>query len=484
MKISKLAFSFLSALLLLSCDDNTSGLGGSLIPLGDELSVTDDSCFATSRSIICPDSLLVTTAQYNLGRYTEPVSGATYQGSYLTQLNCLENYTFPDSAYGFGNFNFPDWFIQKLGDGKKCYANLKLHYSEYFGDPTNIIKIEVFPLNKIIDPDVRYYPNLDPSKFCDLTQAPLATATLSGWNMQVPDSIRNSESFYPYVSISLPDTLAERVLDTYYNKPGGKSCFANSTAFMENILKGFYVRCSQGDGTVFYIESSIFEVYCRSISKDKEGNDQLETTKLEFVGNSEVVQINTIKWTGLENELAQTGFTWIRSPYGILTEITLPIDKMKDEKTVLNAAKLQLSSANTPSDLYKPSAPLNVVLVRKEKLKDFFARNNGVDKIESYVATYSSAYGTYSFDNIAALVEKVYSDRATWITDNNITLNAKEAYAAAHPDWDKVVIVPVKADATSQSEVISFRMDLRLHQVKLIGGPDNKIKIKTIKSRF
>ena len=103
MNISKLAISFFSALLLFSsCDDNTSGLGSSLIPDGDEIKVTSDSCFATTKSILSPDSLLVKTVQYNLGRYTEPNSGATFQSAYLTQLNCLENYKFPDSVYGIG----------------------------------------------------------------------------------------------------------------------------------------------------------------------------------------------------------------------------------------------------------------------------------------------------------------------------------------------------------------------------------------------
>ena len=182
--------------------------------------------------------------------------------------------------------------------------------------------------------------------------------------------------------------------------------------------------------------------------------------------------------------MAETGCTWIRSPFGILTEITLPIDDMKDESTVLNAAQLRLSSANTPSDEYKPSVPPTVALIRKEKLKEFFEKNTGVDKVNTFVASYASQYGTYTFDNIAALVEKIYSDRADWIKSNNITTGAKEAYAAAHPDWTKMVLVPVRADVSSQREVINYRMDLNIHQVKLIGGPDNKIKIKVIRSSF
>ena len=121
-----------------------------------------------------------------------------------------------------------------------------------------------------------------------------------------------------------------------------------------------------------------------------------------------------------------------------------------------------------------------MLLIRKDKLQEFFSKNNLADKTESFVASYSSKYGTYTFENIAAMVEKIYSDRADWI-DLNGGDNA--AYEQACKDWNKVVLIPVTANVDSRSTAISYSLDIRMHQVKLIGG-DTPIKIKTIRSKF
>ena len=88
--------------------------------------------------------------------------------------------------------------------------------------------------------------------------------------------------------------------------------------------------------------------------------------------------------------------------------------------------------------------------------------------------------GTYTYENIAAMVEKIYSDRADWIAQNG---GDNAAYEQACPDWNKVVLIPVTASVNSMNAAISYSLDIRMHQVKLIGG-DTPIKIKTIRSKF
>ena len=200
----------------------------------------------------------------------------------------------------------------------------------------------------------------------------------------------------------------------------------------------------------------------------------------EFQGNSEVLQLNCLKWTGLETEIADNSCTWIRSPFGVLTEITLPIDEMRSDEYVLNSAQLRLSTAVTPSSEYKPSVPSQLLLIRKDMIQEFFAKNHTADKTESFVATYSSKYGTYTYENIAAMVEKIYSDREEWIEENG---GDNAAYEQARPDWNKVVLIPVKANLNSLSSAISYGVDITMHQVKLIGG-STPIKIKTIRTKF
>ena len=484
MNIKTTVCGFLAILTFISCDDNTSKLGASLTPPDDVITVIQDSCFATSRTIMASDSLIVMTSQCNLGRFTEQVSGSTLQAGFLTQVGCKENFSIPDSVYGIGNHVFPQWFIDKVGSQKPYYANLRLYYSSFFGDSTNTIKIEVFPLDRMIDVDTKYYPDTDPSVFCDLQQEPLASITVSGWNLQDLDSVRALSGYSPSITLPLPDSIARTILESYYN-PETRHYFSNASSFMEHLVKGFYIRCSQGDGTIFYIDRTILEVNFKYISYDDD-DPKMESLMAEFPGNKEVIQFNCFKWTGLDEQLADNDFTWIRTPFGLFTEITLPIDDMRDNEYVLNAAQLCLSTANTPSSRFKPSVPSRLLLIRKDMMYSFFEKNSNTDNTESYVASYSSKYGTYTFDNIASLVEKAYSDRLEWLDENHYGLgnDGKQAYQTSHPDWNKVVLIPVSANMNSTNTVISYNIDIQMHQVKLLGGANNKIKIKTIRSKF
>ena len=469
----------LAVLFLISCDEDTSGLGSTLTPQGDVINVKNDSCFATSRTIKAADSLIIMTSQCNLGRFTEELSGAKFEASYMTQLNCMENLTLADSVYGIGDHDFPQWFIDTIGDQKPYYANLIIYYTGFFGDPTNPVKIEVFPLDKMLDPNTRYYPDMDPAEFCDLQAEPLASITVSGANMQNSDSLRSLSGYMPSITIPLPDSIAKNVLESYFD-PERRHYFDDSRSFMENLYKGFYIRCSQGDGSLFYINRTILAVNFKFIGLDDDDEPTYESRMAEFQGNSEVLQLNCLKWTGLDDELADNSCTWIRSPFGVLTEITLPIDEMRTDEYVLNSAQLRISTAVTPSSQYKPSVPSILLLIRKDKMEEFFAKNHTADKTESFIATYSSKYGTYTYENIAAMVEKIYSDREEWIEENG---GNNASYEQACPDWNKVVLIPVKANLDARSSAISYGVDIRMHQVKLIGG-STPIKIKTIRTKF
>jgi hypothetical protein len=479
MNIKTTVCSILAVLFLISCDSDTSDLGGSLTPSDDVINVKADSCFAVSRTVKAADSVIIMTSQCNLGRFTEQESGATFESSYMTQLACMENYQLADSVYGIGDHKFPQWFIDSVGDLPPYYADIKIYYSKYLGDPYNPIKIQVFQLDSMIDVDAIYYPDVDPSQYCDLSK-PLVTYTASGWNMQDNDSARLQSNYYPKIVIPLPDSIAKYILESYYD-PARRHYFNDSESFMRNIMKGLYIRCSQGDGTMLYVDRTILEVNFKYIGLDSE-EDHLTmiSAMAEFPGNKEVMQLNSFKWSGLETELADNSCTWIRSPFGLLTEIDLPIDSMKVDGYVLNAAQLRLSTAVTPSNKYKPSVPNYLLLIRKNNIQEFFSKNSTVDGNESMAALYSSKYGTYTYDNIAAMVEYIYNERKEWMEKNNGTA---DEFAAANPDWNKVILIPVTPTYDSNNAVISFSVDINMRQVKFLGG-STPIKIKTIRSKF
>ncbi len=486
MKIKQVLAILLSAACMISCDEDTAELGSSLIPESEAISVQADSCFASSHTIAANDSLLILTSNCNLGRYTEPLMGASFQSGYLTQLNCLENYELADSVYGIGNHIFPDWFIEEVGDQDPYYANLRLYFTTFFGDSTNSIKIDVFELDRMIDANAYYYPNVDPAQFCDLDAEPLASISLSAWNYQDDDSLRYLNTYYPSISIRLPDELAERILNAYFSETG-RAYFKDATSFMNNLCKGFYIRCSQGDGTILSIDQSILQINFKCIDTDKNGDPKMGSYMAEFNGNSEVLQLNSFSWSGLESRLKDDSFSWILSPFGLLTEITLPVDEMKKDGSVLNSAQMCLSSAVTESWAHKASVPPHLLLIRKNATQNFFNGNKNADNIESFVASYESKYGTFTYSNIAAMIERIYADREEWLKDNGMKADAAglAAYSQACPNWDKVLLIPVTPKKDTTGNIMSYNLDINIHQVKLLGGPNgNPIKIKTVRSHF
>lgn len=484
MNFKSLFISFLAVPFLISCDNETSSLGGSLTPANDVITVTADSSFATSRTILSPDTLIIMSSQCNLGRFTDETSNTKFEAGFMTQLNCAENMKLADSIYGIGNHQFPAWFDSAVAGKKPYYANLKLYYTDYFGDPDNPIKIDVFELTKMLDANKVYYPSVNPDEFCNTSAQPIASITVSGWNLQQSDSLRNTSRYYPCITIPLPDSLAKKILEAYDN-PDTRHYFNGSQEFMENLVKGFYVRCTQGDGTVLYIDHLIMEVNFKFISYEEADSVKMQSLMAEFQGNTEVLQVSCLKWSNLETQLTDDGCTWIRSPFGLLTEIDLPVDDMRDDIYVLNSAMLRIPNAVTPSNYYKPSVPSNLLLIRKAKAKEFLSHNSMTDNKESFVSQYSTKYGTYTYDNIAALVEKIYSDRAEWLKKNGKILNddSKAEYETAYPDWNKVLLIPVIANKNSSGNAVSYDLDLNMHQVKLVGG-DSKLKIKTIRTKF
>lgn len=489
LNIKALTGSFITVLLLISCDADTSSLGMSLVPDGDNIKVDTITFSASTRSIVTEDSLLDRTTTCYLGRYTNPRNGSFLTADYITQLNCVENFEFPDSVYGINGFRFPEWVDDEMQGVKPYKADLRLYFSSFFGDPANSLKVEVYPLDKIIDGDTRYYADVNPADFYDETAKPLASVMISPVDYNRSDSLRQSDDYYNNITISLPDSVARIILEKYY-EPNGKKNFADASSFIKNVWKGFYLRCVQGDGTVMAIDKTVLDVNFKYLAVSSSGNaDSLLSVVAEFSGNNEVMQLNKFSDTGRDILLADSSCTYMKTPFGLLTEISLPVDEMKMEAgTIINSASIQFTRLNEDYFEYSPKAPKIIMLAKKSEMHDFFEKNAVIDNIVTYVTSYNSVYNSYSFSNIARLIEDCYDDREEWMKSNGYDESdvlGKQAYERAFPDWNKAVIVPVKTKKDSNGSVVGYTLDSSISCVKLVGGPKgSKLNVKVIKTVF
>ena len=458
----------ISTIAFTSCDDNTEMLGSSIIPSGDAMTIDTMTFYATSRSILANDSILASTNHVYLGKHTDPETGTVFSSDFIAQFNCAENYGFPEEGV--------------LGDSA-YKIELKLFYNSYFGDSLNTMKCEVFELNKKLEEGVPYYTNINPEDFYDAQSEAIAEKTYCAIDNAIADSIKYGDGYTPSITIDLPLELGHRFIKKYYEKSAtgehiGKEYFANSENFISNILKGLYVKSTQGDGTVIYVSMARINLHFQHYITSSSGKkDSIATAIATFSSTKEVLQVNKFSNENLQSLIDDNSCTYLKTPAGIFTEVELPIVEIAEETDTLNLTKITFTRYNQKSDYqYKYSVPSGLLMVRKSDMYNFFLKNKSYDKITSFYTTFNKTYNQYVFNNISRLINYCYAEY-----EKNVAIDPD--WATKNPDWNKVVLIPVTTTTDSNGNIVGITHDLKMSNVKLLGG-DDKVAIKIITSRF
>lgn len=444
----KKSFAYILTLLLclVSCDDNTGALGGSIIPDQDVITIDTATYWATTKSIAV-DSVLGKTSKVYLGRFTDPQTSAVFEADFIAQFNCEEGgKVFPDSIPG-------DSAIK---------VELRLFFTTYFGDSTNTMTAEVYELNSTLQEGKKYYTNLDPTQFYNPEDEPLATKVYTVKDYTLEDSELNDSEHYTNVNIPLPAEIGTRMIKQYREN---KELFANASNFIEHVCKGFYVKIAQGDGTVLYIDQASLNIHFQDTK-----SDSIFVT--QFAGTEEVLhanRFNTKKETLLPL-IEDNSCTYLKTPAGIFTEVELPINDIVANNDSINSAKIIFNCYHDTYDTpYKFGIPQTLLMIHKDDMQAFFEKNKLPDGISSFHTTYNSTYNHYEYSNIARLITYCNSKRAEDGEEEN-------------PNWNKILLVPVTT-ISSNLQIVNFRHDFSLNTVRLVGGKD-PIKIRVITSRF
>lgn len=456
-----------AALMLLtwnSCDDNTDSLGQSMMPDEDLITIGTHTYNAVSRSLLAGDSILARTSTAYLGRYTDPLYG-TFEADFLTQFHCVENFEFPEGGV--------------VGDSA-ISAEVRLYLTSWFGDSINPCHLSVYPLNKVLEEERDYYTDINPAEFYDPTGEPLASRPFTAEDKTLSDSITSSSGYIPYISIELPRKFGTDIIRKFYED---KSHFANVATFINNVCKGIYVTCDQGDGTLLYILQAQLNITFSYYETSSSGKaDSLLTVVAQFAGTQEVIQANrfqTDKET-LKQLVEEDGScTYLKTPAGIFTELELPLDSIADNHLLtgdtLNSVKLTLTRYNEAATdaKFKMGVPQKLLMVRKKDMYTFFEKNSITDNNTSYLASFNSSYNTYTFNNIAQLVTTCVNER-------------EQNGGVTDADWNKVVIIPVTTTTDTSGNIVTIRHDLSLASARLMGGfnPGNELQIRITYSKF
>ena len=448
------------AATLYSCDDETTGIG-QFVADADMIPAKADSYTIETESYLL-DSVYSRSSTAYLGKFTDKDYG-TFSSDFLVQINCPENFILPDR-------------IEEIKTAK-----LGLYYTSYFGDSLASIRVQIDPLTKAIKDDgtnkALYYSNLDPTEYYDKNATPLAIKDYSAYDRTIPDSVRNEDGYYPNVAIDLGDGFCKNFVEKYnYTETvNGKTIhpyFKDSESFINNVLKGFYVHTISGEGSILYISDIYLHLTIAYWTKTSEDKDTLVHTVVPMSSTKEVFMSTRFKNSGMKELVSDPKCTYLKTPAGLCTEVTLPIEEMYQahKNDTLNSISVSFQKLKDQSNNpFKMGTPSNLLMVRKGEMKDFFENNKVYDNKTTFIATYSSTTNSYDFSKLNRLISYIFSEIRPEIEKGEAEWNK---WKSEHQDYNKLLLVPVTTESDSQGNIIGVENDLNVNSAMLMGGKD------------
>jgi hypothetical protein len=474
---------YLVAILLLpilfaSCTESTSSIG--IFPETDGIANSYALHNVYTQSILLDSVLYKSTYNY-LGSIKDPETNAEIKANFAAQFHTFENYRFPNR-----NLLFPDCQNTHSEEPVECDSiELRLFYNGYYGDPNNPMKVEIYPLsfNKIIEEDSIYYVNTNLEDYVDPGTEPIATKVFTAIDYSVSEDIRENDNYTNNIRIVLPKEYGNKLLNVYYEHP---EYYKNSYTFIRNVCPGFYFKIKSGTGTMVNVEVSTLNLYFTYY--DANEPDSAYASICRFAATPEVIQSTQFTNGNLQQLVDNNNCTYLKSPAGIATEMTLPINEIYagHETDSISKAQLTLTRYNNSTDNdYTLKIPQNVVMIKKDDLISFFKNKKLPDGQTSYVTTFDETFNTYTFDNLGRLITYCHYEKLAGMEKTGLSADEWEK---ANPNWNKMVIVPVNVVSTTDSygytTYASITHDMSMCSTMLVGGPNNPIKMQILYSRF
>lgn len=466
-----------SMALITSCDDTTDTIGGSLIPDNDKLVVSTDSFDVSSKTILAGNVIPRTSTGY-LGKMTDAETNTQVTANFMTQFHVLDNYqmTVADS-------------ITSRDASKNIIADsceIRLFYKGSYGDSLAQMKLTAYELNKPVEEGITYRSNFDPiaNNYVRTNGGIAVNRSYTLTDLTEPDSVRKTSNYVKNINIKLNDQYTDKdgvvynnfgtyLMRKYQSNP---TAFRNSYHFLHEICPGFYFKITDGEGSMAKIEQAQINIYYRA----KKGTSEKETfTKL--VGTEEVLQLTNFSndQAKLQDLIKETGHTYLKTPAGLFTQLTLPITDILagHENDTINSAKIEVKRVNNnASSTYNFGIPQNILMLPADSVETFFAKTRLNDNKTSFLASYNTTKNSYIFNNISGLISFF-----------------KQAKSPRSENWGKVVLVPVELQTTTtgsgasqKTTVNMISNQMGLSSTKLLGNTSagNGLRITVVYSKF
>ncbi len=489
MKYKLLLPLLLVALAFTACDDTTQMIGMDLMPDGDNVTAQAKVYQVTTKTVPV-DAVLARTANCYLGSIVDPDLHVQTTCDFMAQLHLPEQFRLPTLDR-----------LMTDAEGKPfCDScDVRLYFEEYNGDSLASMKLKVFELDKHtpIDEKVAYYSNIDPMDYVTPDQNFSKEITYSVKDLTRPEYETSGGTYYRQVVVKMPKDYGTQLLQTYFAHP---EYFTDTYRFNQEVCPGFYFKHAGGTGAVLKTKMMALNVYFRYHTLTEAGQDTIVDGMQRFGATEEVIQSTRInnQYPGslsLE-KIQQMPYTFVKTPAAFFTEMTLPVDEIvagEHYNDSINQAKVTIRKYAEEKDQVIPP-PSFLLLVRKDYMNTFFEKKELPNSSEAYLSNqYSVSSNAYQFANIGQLITNLRNERdlGAGVTATDTEAQRAEKYArweAEHPDWNRVMIVPVAVKTTTSSmtgsqTIQSVSHEMGLTSARLEGGYGVPLNIEVVYSR-
>ena len=466
-----------TAMAIISCSVDTDTIGSTLTNETDKLELSTGVFNAFSRSVLA-DSVYARNYEVYFGQVKDPETGTYVKSEFMAQFNIQEDLKLPELSK----------ILSKDEEGKvvadSCELWLLFNKSSCYGDTLASLKMNILELDRPMADSYTYYSNYDPKAEGYIRKDGLKKSTAFCINnLTYTDSIRNLTSYADMARISLSDPYIDKngvtynnygtyVLRNYYEHP---EYFKNGYSFIHTLCPGFYFELSDGIGVMAKIDEIQLRTYFHYQS-----DTTVYVSYLSAASTPEVLQTTKVTndKAALSRLVNDENCTYMKSPAGIFTEVTLPVDEITQSHTTDSLLSVSINFTRENSNISSPymfDIPSSIIMLPTDSLRSFFEEEKSYDYKSSFIVSLSS--NSYQFSNISNLITLLSSNKAKGLASDPDWVNK-------HPNWNKVMLVPVSISSSSSSGVAVISNQMGLVSTKLIGGPNKPIEMKVIYARF
>ncbi len=492
--MKKIIFLLVTMAMLVACDDTTDKIGLSLTDTSEQLSVVAQEFFLETKSVKASETVS-RSSNGCLGKIQDPETGANITAGFMTQLRQFDGEDFPqDSIVDYEGKGTTPIYESIVADSCIMYV----YFPQYYGDTLALMNTTCHELAIPYEESKSYPTTYNPMENGMIrTGAGSIHKKVSYTHTDLIKSASSRKDNIPQLDIALNDKYIDKdgkeynnfgtyLLRKYYT-PSTQKDFETDYRFVHNICPGFYLEHTGGKGCMLNISMTRLFVYYHRTLKSSTGTDSVLVGFTPFVGSPEVIQHTYIQndENKINDLLSNNDCTYLKSPAGIYTEITLPIDDiMKGHETdSLTSARVYISSLNNVStSQYNLAAASNILLLPADSVDTFFAKRSISTLKGAYLTSYSSKSNGFIFDNISSLVNTLYKNKVEGMkSDNNWT--------SKNPNWNKLYMIPVEATYTTMgtSKMLSrVAQDMTVRSTKLVkgDGTNKNVSMSVLYSKF